>query len=220
MALIARPLKTTGQTNYASGSTTILATEVDADLNTIYGDYSGNVTNSNIAPAAAIATSKIAQDAGIVAAHLAASAVTTAKIAQNATMVNFQSVVVPSFSGITTTETQLFTLPAFTPRNAASRIVFFGAIGYYLETASVSGTAVILRLRRGVGGTTVQRVDYEVQSPSTSVHRHVFPAPVWLDTTPTVASTVYEITAQVNTVGVFSSVSTASRGTFYAIEFA
>lgn len=241
MAIIARPNKTTGFPNYASGSTTILAAEVDSDLNTVYTDHNGNITNANIAGAANIATSKVAQDGGIVTAHLASNsvtnvkmadnaintaelaalAVTAAKLAVNATMVNFVSVAVPSFSGIVTpTETQLFTLPSFTPRSTSSRIFFFGSIAYFLNTASVSGTQAILRIRRGVAGTVVDRVDYELQSPSTSAHDHPLPTPFIVDTTPNASATIYEVTGQVNTVGTLNSTTTASRGTFYAVEFA
>lgn len=52
MATITRP------NSYTSG-TTIQSSQVNADFNTIYNDYNGNVTNANIASGAAIAASKL-----------------------------------------------------------------------------------------------------------------------------------------------------------------
>lgn len=53
MATIARP------NSYTSG-TTIQSAQVNADFNTIYNDYNGNVTNANIASGAAIVDTKLA----------------------------------------------------------------------------------------------------------------------------------------------------------------
>lgn len=89
MAIIPRPTKTGGEQTYTleianHNNTNILAAEVDDDFDTLYNDYNGNITNANIASAAAIATSKIAQDAGLQTGHYADGSVTTDKIADDA----------------------------------------------------------------------------------------------------------------------------------------
>lgn len=53
MSTITRP------NSYTAG-TTIDPTQVNSDLNTIYNDYNGNITNANVASGAAIAASKLA----------------------------------------------------------------------------------------------------------------------------------------------------------------
>lgn len=56
------------------------AADVVTPLNTIYNEFNGNIDNSNIKSGAAIATSKLADDAGITAAKIASDAVTATKI--------------------------------------------------------------------------------------------------------------------------------------------
>lgn len=61
--LINRPNKACGTTTYvdevAAGCGTILASEVDGDLNLIYGEFDGNITDANVAANAGIQCSKI-----------------------------------------------------------------------------------------------------------------------------------------------------------------
>lgn len=59
MATIARGTKAGGGTNFNSGQT-IDPAEVNTDLNTIYTEFNGNIENSNVKAAAAIALTKIA----------------------------------------------------------------------------------------------------------------------------------------------------------------
>ncbi len=56
------------------------AADVVTPLNTIYNEFNGNIDNANIKSAAAIATSKLADDAGITTAKIGTDAVTAAKI--------------------------------------------------------------------------------------------------------------------------------------------
>lgn len=56
------------------------AADVVTPLNTIYNEFNGNIDNSNIKSAAAISTSKLADDAGITTAKIADGAVTPAKL--------------------------------------------------------------------------------------------------------------------------------------------
>lgn len=59
MATISRTYGPATANPVATGST-ILAAHVNTDLDTIYSDYNGNITNANIAASAAIAISKTA----------------------------------------------------------------------------------------------------------------------------------------------------------------
>lgn len=63
-----------------SDGTTADVADYNTPINTIVSEFNGNIDNANIKNAAAIATSKIAHDAGIVAGHVADSAITPAKL--------------------------------------------------------------------------------------------------------------------------------------------
>jgi len=60
--------------NTFSAGATIVASQHNANFSTIYNDYNGNITNANIAAAAAIAYSKLALTGSIVNADVSASA--------------------------------------------------------------------------------------------------------------------------------------------------
>ena len=247
MGSVVRSTKSAGGTNFTSG-TTILSAEINTDFNTIYTDYNGNIDENNLATdavtsdkiaASAVIAAKIATDAvtadkiatdAVTNTKIIANAVTTAKIATatvtgqklagGASVRSLNSVAVPTFGPITTTETQLFTLPSFTPFSTASRIIFFGSIAYFLQTTSTSSTSVIIRIKRGVGGTTIFRIDYELQAPSTGTRKSIIPSPIAIEVAPVVAATVYEVTGQVNAVGSLNTSSGTDRGTYYALELA
>ena len=57
MALVSRTYSATSANPVATGST-ILAAHINTDLDTIYADYNGNITNANLSASAAIAASK------------------------------------------------------------------------------------------------------------------------------------------------------------------
>lgn len=59
------------------------ASDVATPLNTIVSEFNGNIDNANIKTGAAIATSKLATDAGIVTGMLADGTVTSSKLAEN-----------------------------------------------------------------------------------------------------------------------------------------
>jgi hypothetical protein len=58
----------------------ITASRINTPVNQIAAEFNGNIDNANIKAGAAIATSKLADDAGITAAKIAADAVTAPKI--------------------------------------------------------------------------------------------------------------------------------------------
>lgn len=83
MSLITRCIKAGSGTIEWVPDTDILSAEADLDMDTIYDEFNGRITNVNIAPLAGINGSKIAS-ASITATQLAANAVTTPAIADGA----------------------------------------------------------------------------------------------------------------------------------------
>ena len=68
-------MATITKNNTFTAGATILAAEHNANFDTIYNDYNGNVTNANVAAAAAIAYSKLNLAASITAADADTSSV-------------------------------------------------------------------------------------------------------------------------------------------------
>ena len=190
MALVNRPFKVGGTTNYvdevALGNTTILAAEVDDDLNTLYDEFNGNIDNANIKVGANIATSKLALDGGLQTGHYADGSVTLAKLAANS--VDSSKIVDGSITGTDidsetvtsdnlvpgatvphqdrdeaastnfTTESELMTLAAFTPADTASVMtVLVAASGQILFAAANTSVSMAMRLKRN--GTTIRLVE-------------------------------------------------------------
>ena len=79
MATITRP------NSYAAAGT-IIASELNDDLDTIYTDYNGGITNVNIASAAAIAYSKLSLASAILNTDLAGSQIQNVKLKSYATI--------------------------------------------------------------------------------------------------------------------------------------
>ena len=69
----------------ADGTTPVNAASVNNPINTIANEFNGNIDNSNIKAAAAIATAKLASDNGILAAMLSSSAISLAFTAATTT---------------------------------------------------------------------------------------------------------------------------------------
>lgn len=63
-----------------SDGTTADVADYNTPITTIVNDHNGNIDNTNIKTGAAIATAKLADDAGITAAKIGADAVTDAKL--------------------------------------------------------------------------------------------------------------------------------------------
>ena|SRR5437899_6905940 len=80
MAIITRPIKTGGGTDYVAGNDE-LAAEFNADANTIYTDYNGNITDANCSLTMGLQGTKLADAPnGIPTAKINDLAVTTAKL--------------------------------------------------------------------------------------------------------------------------------------------
>jgi hypothetical protein len=84
MAIITRPIKTGGGTDYVAGNDA-LAQEFNADANVIYNDYNGNIKNVNCATDMGLDGTKLADSPnGIVTAKINDGQVTNAKLATDA----------------------------------------------------------------------------------------------------------------------------------------
>ncbi len=80
MAIITRPIKTGGGTDYVPGNDE-LAAEFNADANTIYTDYNGNITDANCSATMGLQGTKLADaPSGVPTAKINDLAITTAKI--------------------------------------------------------------------------------------------------------------------------------------------
>lgn len=83
MAIITRPIKLGGGTDYVAGNDE-LAQEFNDDINTVYNDYNGNITNVNCSPIMALEGSKLADaPSGVSTAKINDGAINTVKLADN-----------------------------------------------------------------------------------------------------------------------------------------
>jgi len=165
--LVTRPTKTCGTTNYSTedalGCSTILSDEVDDDLNAIYGEFNGNITDANVATGANISCTKIAAatctnqlapgsictteigDGCIVNADIdAAAGIAGGKLAVGAA--TGQATTGATNSGTlsdNTTETTIVETPAFTSRGTT--VIVNGQLTFRCDitiiTAGIAGSA-------------------------------------------------------------------------------
>jgi hypothetical protein len=84
MAIITRPIKTGGGTDYVAGNDA-LAQEFNDDANVVYTDYNGNIKNVNCAADMGLVGTKLADAPfGVSTVKINDSAVTTSKIPDDA----------------------------------------------------------------------------------------------------------------------------------------
>src|SRR6266496_4854076 len=95
MAIITRPVKTGGGTDVVAGND-VLAQEWNSDLNTIYTDYDGNITNANCATGMGLQGSKLADAPdGVTTTKINDLAVTPAKLSP-VPLTKFKNLVIES----------------------------------------------------------------------------------------------------------------------------
>jgi len=154
MGTILRPIKSGGARTYvgevAAGSTTITDTEVDGDVDTIYSEFNGNIDNANIKVGAGIATSKIAQDSGLVVGHLADNAVTLAKTASGAASANgdlqLSSTPFPG-TALAGVDTTILTSASITPRGLLSVLLVDAVLIGVSSLADAQSSNITVRLK-------------------------------------------------------------------------
>lgn len=119
MSHIVRPVKSgSGTTEYVP-NTVILSAEVNADLDTIYDDYNGNITDFNISPSANIDPTKLNRATPWVGtADIVNNAVTSGKLAVGATYTNNVVASAPANTVFPAAAATLFDTPTFVSRGS------------------------------------------------------------------------------------------------------
>lgn len=230
MGTISRGTKSgTGTTDFGTG-TTILAAEVNTDLNTITNVINGNLDANNLANNA-VTTVKIT-DLNVTTAKLAADAVTTAKITDLNVTTGKLAVgaaqyarveATPSISlNITTGETTVVTLPSLTTRGGPVEI--FGSVAWYCSIDSGGGglqdlANVTIRLKRD-GSTRMTWHFSTIPSASVGAALQLPLPPVIYGETPAAGAYVYSITAQTNGSVIHVRTAAVSTGYVFARELA
>src|SRR5574341_1230323 len=180
MALIQRPTKTGGNTEYtaevAAGFRKIKASEVDGDFDTIYNEFNGGIDQANIA------------DQGVGTAELTNEAVTTDKIDTGATQ---RGLVASStnlaLSTITTVETDIVVCPSITTRGGP--VESCGVMG--IRGSAGGGGTIIFRLKQGVTIIVQWEADVAAGADYTA-----FVPLTCISTAPAAGSYVYKVTGQ------------------------
>lgn len=230
MGTISRGTKSgTGTTDFGTG-TTILAAEMNTDLNAVFNVVNGNLDDDNLANDA-VTTAKIT-DLNVTTGKLAANAVTTAKItdlnvttgklAVGATVADSDSGTPSTSLNITTGDTTVVTLGSVTTRGGP--VLLGGMIGWYLNIQSGSaGLAdqgdVTIRIKRD--GSTIKTYIYAVANTAVFAGDVQFPLPtiLYVDT-PAAGSYVYTITAEPSFSGHRIRTLGAGTGSVFAIALA
>lgn len=177
-------------TNITDG-TTADAADVNSQVNTIVSEFNGNIENANIKSGAAIATSKLATDAGISTGMIADGAVTYAKVPdgfqigfanQGLNSTGTTSAAIPLDDTIpqNTEGTELVTV-SITPKSSTSLLEVTAHV-LYSQGASVTSvqaaifrdstadaiTAGWMQISTGAGPSGVLRLQCVVTAASTS----------------------------------------------------
>ena len=226
MGTISRGTKSgTGTTDFGTG-TTILAAEMNTDLNAVFNAVNGNLDADNLA-ANAVTTTKIT-DLSVTAAKLAANAVTTAKIlddavttaklvdeavtnaktAAGAAVTTTVAEVMTSFSTSGTTETDLIIAPSLTTRGGTVLIV--PTIPSWLVGGSAASGNLTIRYYRDA--TNFYTIIYPIILPTFGFIGNVPLTIPSLINTPAAGTYVYKITAQCSSATFALTASTNASG--------
>jgi hypothetical protein len=161
MATIQRPTKEgsvlTYQEKVGLGFVDILASEMDADLDTIYAAWNGGVDSVTLKDLAvttpklvdgAVTTAKLADPPnGVTTAKLPALAVTTAKLAVGASVPVVSSVGLPGAVNLTASEQQIVRLPNVTTRGGL--VLFVAALTGTVNLPDTVQSTIVLRFYAG-----------------------------------------------------------------------
>jgi hypothetical protein len=203
MATIARTTKAGSGTGDFAAATTIVASEANADLNTIYNEFNGSIAAANLA-SNAVTTAKIL-DANV----------TTAKIAVGATYPEVDSATPGTGLSITTGETTVVTFPSITTRGG--RVCIFGTIAWSVAT-NQSTQQVTIRIKRDA--VTIRTYVYDVASGNVA-DTNTYPLPTpFFEEALAAGSYVYIITVQTSNASVGVSTPASNSGLMIVRELA
>jgi hypothetical protein len=185
--------------------------DLDTDLDAIFT----SIDNTNIIPGAAIATSKIAQDGGIQAGHVAALAVTAPKLAVGAA-INAISNGPVGLSISATVETLIVTVAGINTRGGS--VLLFGAGGVRAVPDPAGPTAYTWRIKRD--GATIATITTNLGTAAAAANNaYPWALPAWIDVAPVAGAHVYTVTAQTAAAAVFQTPA-ANAGSYFAVELA
>lgn len=121
------------------GATGVNAAATNNPLNTIYNDYNGNITDANIAPTAAIATSKLALSGGFVTYSPTVNGWASTTVA-NIYYLQIGKLVILQidYEGTSNSSATTFTLPVTASSNVAN---YEGNIGLAVDNGGVEPTS-------------------------------------------------------------------------------
>ena len=233
--LINRPTKSCGTTTYtdevANGCPTILAAEVDGDLNTIYGEFNGGISNDNVSPTAAIACSKIAtgsctgtqiQNGSICSAQIGDGCIANVDVSPTAAIAGSKLAVGAAvrssdssacndgFDGVS--DLVLVTLGPVT--TGGGRVLITGQCALTWLMGTSSSSIVFQWIKDGVG---VEFTTYPVV-PGTALSQVPIPTPGLVDT-PTAASHTYRLEATILAPGAGAlKMGTVAIGSYFLTE--
>jgi hypothetical protein len=229
MGLISRPAKEGGAFSYvakvALGFTKILAVEADADHDTIYNEFNGNITNANIADAAGILRSKLILTGGILTADLADRAVTGPKIALLAILKEHVAALGAGVGNVTgglsfgspaNAETTLASVVITTKGGPVALVGGGVRLSVQVTGASPAGT-LIWRWYRD--GTPIGLFADNLNGVTGSFVRVPVPGPSMIDTAPSAAAHTYALSVQTGgTAQITASTAALGAGSIYAKE--
>jgi hypothetical protein len=239
MATLERPLKEgsvrTYQAKVGLGFTDILASEVDADLDTIYAAWNGGMPANSIGSTQlidlSVTTPKLADGAvttpklaaapnGVATGNINAGAVTGAKLAVGSTIRLINSKAIPlGFSSSAAAWTAITTLAL----NCSGGWVLLVAAGGFIGAVLADSTTYTFGLGFGVDSATPlasMGANYDVRSPTVGGNtlRVALPPPVAF-TQPAAGSHTFYLSCSVSSTSIFLATHAANAGTFYAVEF-
>lgn len=204
MATIARTTKAGSGTGDFAAATTIVASEANADLNTIYNEFNGSIAAANLA-SNAVTTAKIL-DANV----------TLAKLAVGATIRNFVAAAVTAGQTYTTVESTIGTSGAVTW--SGGRVFIISSIGGTIGRAS-SGATESMTIRAKIDGVTTESRTMDCsQTTGTSIVWPIcFPVIVL---TPSAGSHTLILTVQSTSANVNINTQASNAGSIYFVELA
>jgi hypothetical protein len=216
---LTRPLKegsvTTYQQKVAAGFPDILASEADADLDTIYAAWNGGIGTANLVDGS-VTSAKLAPGAAL--ANLSTGSITTAKLAPGAASRSFGTTSLPvAYSSSTAAWTVFHTVNLTT---SGGLVMLLTVAGWYVFSQTPNTIhKVSLGWCRDSTSPTIAITDYCLQVPSAAIVRVPLPTFIGLDQ-PGAGAHAYKLAVYCSSANVAFFTSDVYAGATYAVELA